>query len=141
VNLNGGKTQKGNYVWGAALTLAWKNLCQDILKEPVRIQSQDKTALAITENFNRSPCDFKMLSPDCYYARTGFGNKTVRIINEEVAQKFPEKTTEKVTENLQDDSIISYAYFFKKLLFEHPFQKKNVYFNGKEVPGFQAKSA
>lgn len=37
-----------------------------------------------------------MLSDDCYYAKAGFGNKTAKEINEEVAKKFPNKTTEKI---------------------------------------------
>lgn len=41
--------------------------------------------------------------------------------------------------NLPNDGIISYAYFFKKLLFEHPFDQKEVRFNNKVVSGFTAK--
>lgn len=81
-----------------------------------------------------------MLSENCYYARAGFGNKTVNLINEEVKAKFPDKTTSPLVPNLDDDSIISYAYFFKKLLFGNPFTKKEISFNGKLVPGFHAKS-
>lgn len=29
--LNGGTTSAGNYVWGGALTLAWKQLANDIV--------------------------------------------------------------------------------------------------------------
>ena len=50
--LNGGYTGKGNYLWGAALTLAWKSLVTDIIKEPIQINSTDPIALAITNNFN-----------------------------------------------------------------------------------------
>ena len=50
--LNGGYTGKGNYLWGAALTLAWKSLVTDIIKEPIQINSTDPTARAITNNFN-----------------------------------------------------------------------------------------
>lgn len=82
VVLNGSLTKQGNYVWGAALTLAWKNLCEQIIHEPIQIVSEDKKALTIVENFNNSPCNFKMLKPECYYAKTGFGNKTVNLINE-----------------------------------------------------------
>lgn len=30
--LNGSFTSKGNYVWGGALTLAWKQLSKNIIK-------------------------------------------------------------------------------------------------------------
>jgi hypothetical protein len=32
VPLNGNFTKTGNYVWGGALTLAWKQLIHDIIK-------------------------------------------------------------------------------------------------------------
>lgn len=88
-NLNGSKTNKGNYVWGAALTLAWKNLIDQIIKENIKIQSDKKEALEIVSNFNQSPVNFGILSESSYYAKTGFGNKTVHLINQEVAKKFP----------------------------------------------------
>lgn len=80
-HLNGSTTKTGNFVWGAALTLAWKQLCDQIIHEPIKIESTNKKALEIVDNFNSSPCDFKMLDKDCYYARSGFGNKTVNLIN------------------------------------------------------------
>lgn len=44
-----------------------------------------------------------------------------------------------MTANLPDDGIISYAYFYKKLLFDHPFERKEVLFRGKNHQGFKAK--
>ena len=80
------------------------------------------------------------MSAESFYAKAGFGNPTVRAINQEVKAKFPEKTTEPLPEDLMPDSIISYAYFLKKLLFTHPFSPKTVRFNEKEVAGFEGKS-
>ena len=37
--LNGSYTSKRNYLWGGALTLAWKQLAHDIIKEPIRIKT------------------------------------------------------------------------------------------------------
>lgn len=74
VNLNGGFTNKGNYVWGGALTLAWRQLVEEIIKEPIKINSQNTEALRIVDNFNNSPFNTKMLSESCFYARAGFGN-------------------------------------------------------------------
>ena len=50
--LNGVWTGKNNFLWGAALTLAWKQLCKEIIKEDIKIASQDKKALEIVQNFN-----------------------------------------------------------------------------------------
>lgn len=62
-----------------------------------------------------------MLDESCYYAKAGFGNATVKTINKEVKSKFPKKSTAKLEENLEDSSIIAYAYFLKDLKFEKPF--------------------
>lgn len=35
-NFNGSFTSKGNYAWGGALTLAWKQLASEIIKEPIK---------------------------------------------------------------------------------------------------------
>jgi hypothetical protein len=37
--LNGSKLPSGNFVWGAALSLAWQNLCKEIIHEPIKIKS------------------------------------------------------------------------------------------------------
>lgn len=42
MRLNGSQSKNGNFVWGAALTLAWKNLSKLIIKEPIKIQSDNK---------------------------------------------------------------------------------------------------
>lgn len=82
VPLNGNFTKTGNYVWGGALTLAWKQLIHDIIKQPIKISSNDKAAKQITENFNHSLFNENMLRKDCYYVKSGFGNHTVKLINE-----------------------------------------------------------
>ena len=61
-------------------------------------------------------------------------------INSEVKQKFPEKTTPPLEADLSPSCIISYAYFFKKLLFAFPFAPKQVLWNKKKVPGFEGKN-
>jgi hypothetical protein len=35
--LNGSFTKNKNYVWGGALTLAWKQLIEKIILEPIKI--------------------------------------------------------------------------------------------------------
>ena len=37
---NGFSTKIGNYVWAGALTLAWKELADNLVKEPVKIESK-----------------------------------------------------------------------------------------------------
>ncbi len=60
-------------------------------------------------------------------------------MNEKANQKFPQKTSVKLQPNLQADSIISFAYFFKMMKFNNPFNKTDVNFKGVLVPSFEAK--
>ena len=41
ITLNGFITNKGNYLWSGALTLAWKDLRATFIKEDIRIKSND----------------------------------------------------------------------------------------------------
>lgn len=63
-------------------------------------------------------------------------------INTEVKQKFPEKTTPPLDLSVKDDSIIAYAYLFKKLSFISKFERlpnKNFLFNNEHnVDAFYA---
>ena len=129
IELNGSQTEKGNYLWGGALTLAWQELKDQIIKEEVKIDTNDSSVEQIVYNFNNSPFNKTHLSEEAYYISAGFGNNAVKKINEEVGQKFPSKSTEKLEENLHETDIIAYAYFFKKILFQMPFKKGEVKFN------------
>jgi hypothetical protein len=55
--------------------------------------------------------------------RSGSGQATVNLINSEVSNKFPEKTTNPLDYKLTDSDIISFAYFFKKLSFPIAFER------------------
>jgi hypothetical protein len=37
--LNGSYTSKGNYLWGGALTLAWKQMAKEIIKGTTKVNS------------------------------------------------------------------------------------------------------
>ena len=140
VELNGSITQKGNYLWGGALTLAWQHLRDQIIREDIRLVDQDPVVQKIVHNFNNCPFNKDHLSIESYYARAGYGNETVRLINKEVKEKFPDKSTEPLKEDMKDCDIIGFAYFLKKLMFEFPFEKSSVMFNGNEVKGFKGKT-
>ena len=121
IGLNGSVTEKGNYMWAGALTLAWHELKNKIIKEDVIVNSENPMIEEIASNFNHSAFKKKDLSEDCYYVKAGYGNATIHKINEEVKKKFPEKTTPKLEADLSDCDIIAFGYFFKKLKFEYPF--------------------
>lgn len=61
--LNFCTTANGNVLYGAALTLAWKELIEHIIKEDIKIQSNDPVALEIVQKFNNSTVSKADLSP------------------------------------------------------------------------------
>lgn len=115
VLLNGSKTAQGNYVWGGALTLAWAELRDKFAKEPIALQSEDPDVLGLVHNFNNAKICKDDVDPSSYYICSGYGNETIRKINKEVREKFPQKTTDPLKESLPPEGIISYAYLFKML--------------------------
>lgn len=116
-NYNGFLTAKDNYVWGGAMCLAWTELKNSIIKAPVQLNTNNPLAQKIIANFNAERFLGKDIDPDCVYVKSGYGKKTLDQINQEVKQKFPEKTTPPLELPMQDDSIIAYAYLLKKLSF------------------------
>ncbi len=79
-------------VWAGALTLAWHELTDSIIKDDVELNTDDKVAKKIVENYNKSPFTKNALSEADYYIKSGYGQKTVTTINTEVKKKFPERS-------------------------------------------------
>ena len=78
---NGAQTKSGNFLWGGAMCLAWNELKDSIIKEPIILDTENKTTLLTVENFNNAKFSIKDLDESCYFVKSGFGNKTVREIN------------------------------------------------------------
>jgi hypothetical protein len=131
-----GSNYKGNFVWCGAMNLAWNELNKNILKEKLQLNSQDKTALEIVEKFNNPSFSKNDLDENSYYIKSGFGQKTINAINQESKVKFPNKTLKDLKLQLQDDDMISYAYFNKSVSYLYEFDKATVTFNGEKVKGF-----
>ena len=75
------------------MNLCWNELKEKIVKEDIHLKTEDEAALRISDNFNKTTFTAKDMSPSCYYVKAGYGNQTVQQINQEVSQKFPDKTT------------------------------------------------
>jgi hypothetical protein len=131
-----GSSYKGNFVWCGAMNLAWNELNESILKEKLQLNSNDKLALEMVIKLNNTSFSKNDLDSSSYYIKSGFGQKTVDAINEETKAKFPVKKLEDLKIQLQDDDIISYAYFNKSVSYLYEFKKSEVTFNGKKVKGF-----
>jgi len=127
-----------NYVWWAAMNFAWNELKENILKEDVILDTKDKKALDLAKNLNKSIITKKILDEASYYVKSGYGQKTVDLINKESKEKFPQKSFWDLQITLKDKDIISYAYFYKKVEYKEPFDKTNIYFKWEYYKWFEA---
>ncbi len=133
-----GSDYKGNYVWGGAMNLAWTELAENIIKEDIQLNTQDKVALEMVSKLNNAPFSKSDLDEESYYVKSGYGQSTVDEINRESKKKFPSKSFGDLKMDLSPSDIISYAYFLKEVEYKTEFKKDDVLFNGQKVTGFIA---
>lgn len=133
-----GSSYKDNYVWGGAMNLAWNDLNENILHEKLKLNSTKKEALEIMDKFNDSPFTKNDLDDSSYYIKSGYGQKTIDLINKESKEKFPSKSFGDLSLNLSPKDIIAYAYFLKEVEYLVEFSKKDVDFKNEKVKGFYA---
>jgi hypothetical protein len=136
-----GSEYNENYIWGGAMNLAWSELNENILKEKLKLKTQNEKIIEIINAFNNPVFSKNDLDKESYYVKSGFGQETVNLINTESKKKFPEKSFKDLDLELKDLDIISYAYFFKEIEYEVEFDKKEVLFENNKVKGFYAKNS
>jgi hypothetical protein len=129
---------KGNYIWAGAMNLAWNELNDNILHGKLKLNTSDKIALQMVEKLNNPVFTKNDLDENSYYIKSGYGQKTVTIINKESRKKFPNKSFEDLDLQLAETDIISYAYFLKEVAYKNTFEKGNTTFNDIKVKGFFA---
>ena len=137
-DLYAGSNYKGNYIWGGAMNLAWNDLRENVVHAKVELNTNDTAALQTTFKLNESVFSKKDLDEPSYYVKSGFGQKTVELINKESRLKFPDKSFPDLQMNLAENEIIAYAYLLKKVEYKVEFTEKDVLFNKKVVAGFYA---
>lgn len=129
---------KGNYIWAGAMNLAWNELNENILHAKLKLNTSDSIALQMVEKLNNPVFTKNDLDENSYYIKSGYGQKTVSIINKETRKKFPGKSFEDLDLQLAETDIISYAYFLKEVAYKTAFEKGNTTFNDIKVKGFFA---
>jgi len=135
-----GSEYEGNYVWGAAMNLAWNDLCENILGEKLILKSPDEKALHMAQKLNTGFFTRRDLDEASYYIKSGFGSRTVDLINTESRAKFPEKSLSDLKMQLAETEFIAYAYFLKQVEYPVQFQEINVRFEEEAVKGFYTNS-
>ncbi|HOG27615.1 MAG TPA: hypothetical protein P5518_07970 [Candidatus Cloacimonas sp.] len=136
-NLNyTGSKLKSNYIWGGAMNLAWNELIENFTGEPIELATKDENALKTLHCLNNPVFTKDDIDEASYYVKSGYGQKTVDLINQECRAKFPDKSISDLQLKLADKDIISYAYFLKQIEYEIAFKKQAVNFLDKQVKGF-----
>ncbi len=133
-----GSLYKGNYLWSGAMNLCWTELCQAVIRAPIALVTDDSAAIKTATALNNPVCSKADLDAPSYYVKAGLGPKTVEAINRESRAKFPDKSFRDLKIDLQEQDIISYAYFLKKVAYEMPFTRCPMHFGGQQVTGFEA---
>lgn len=66
-------TKENNIVWAGALTLAWHDLTDNVIKQDIKLDRDNDVVNKIVQNYNKSPFTKKDLSDQDYYVKSGFG--------------------------------------------------------------------
>lgn len=129
----------GNYVYGAAMNLAWNDLKDSIVHEPIALNTSDTAALQTADYFNQATFTKDDLDEPSFYIKSGFGQSTVDQINKESRAKFPDKSFGDLNLALGPKDIIAYAYFLKKVEYLKPFNEEKLNFGQDQmsVKGFE----
>lgn len=131
-----GSDYKGNYIYAAAMNLAWNELNENVINEKVQLKTEDKDALLTLQKLNNPTFTRNDLDEKSYYIKSGYGQKTIEAINSEVKTKFPEKSFGDLQLKLAVTDIIAYAYFLKQVEYLNPFKEDKVLFIANNDPDF-----
>ena len=74
---------EGNYIWAAAMTLAWKEMISEIVHEDLTSDIQNKEVQHFISLYNKAEFSKKDLDEASYYIKCGFGQHTLDTINRE----------------------------------------------------------
>lgn len=123
-----GSKYKGNYIYGAAMGLAWNELTDTIIHEPIQLKSNNADALHTLSKLNAAAFTTSDLDEKSYYVKSGFGQETVDVINQESRAKFPQKSFADLDVKLAERDIIAYAYLAKEVEYMVPFGEEDMLF-------------
>ncbi len=104
-------------LWCSSFQLAWNQLKQDIVKEPIRIEGAEPTA----DRLNRAEQSLSDISADSVYAVAGFNRDgVIDKLRSEMHERFPGTPLP----DLDGDkaAITAFAHLSAGVKYAHPFQ-------------------
>jgi hypothetical protein len=106
-----------NVIWCSSFQIAWNELKDNIIKEPVRIGGADQ----IADRLNRAPQSRADVPSKSCYAASGFvKDGVVAKIQKDVADRFPSAPAPRF-DDVSPMDIIAYAYLQANVKFKIPF--------------------
>ncbi len=129
-----------NYIRLGVMNLAWNELEESIIKEEIALATDDEEAQKLIASLSSDTLTKQDLDKKSYYVKSGFGKNIVKKINKEVRKKFPKKSLDDLAVVLEEKDFISYAFFFKNIVYKNEFTQEDVMFNDTSVEWFAAMS-
>jgi hypothetical protein len=120
-----------NLVYCSSFQLAWNNLIDEFVKEPVKLMGQDETA----DRLNERLFNARDLSENSYLAIAGEGRQAIDSILKQMKERFGATPTINIWQAISGGgpTILLYAYLEKTLLFKSKFshfERRPVSFKG-----------
>ena len=107
-----------NVIWCSSFQLAWNELKDDVIKEPILLDENQEMA----DLLNQAAQSKQDISESDYYARAGFVHQDIiQTIQTEMAQQFPEEPVPSFDDIPIETAIISYSFIKANARFTIPF--------------------
>jgi len=105
-----------NVIWCASFQIAWNEMRDEIVKEPIRIQNAEE----IAQRLNNAKTTKDDLVPGSYYAKVGaVADGIIEQIQQEMANRFPDVPTPEIEASAE--AFVAYAYLAANVKFTIPF--------------------
>jgi hypothetical protein len=131
---------RGNYIWTGAMSIAWKDMSDSLVGWDIRLKTADATANQTLQMLYNSLISKYDIDDNTYCYRYGFGQRGVDFINMEIKRRFPNKPFAPLTVKPDENELVLYSYFLKKIQLENSYKKCNMLFNNIPVQGFTPRS-
>jgi len=106
-----------NVIWCASMQVAWKELQDNLLKEPVQLDE----AVPVCDRLNVSPSVVKDLPEDGFYTAAGLADQgIIKKIQTDMAAKFPRAELPDFSQTVPD-SVVVFGYLKARVPFTVPY--------------------
>lgn len=121
-----------NVIWCSSFQLAWNELKDNVIGEPVKIIDAEE----IANRLNLAKQSRADISDESYYAASGFvKDGIVEKIRTDMAKRFPSEPQPDFKDVSPEDAIIAYSYLAANVKFKIPFFENTKKFTFQDSQG------